>query len=524
MNTDSEFLNALAKNIVDVTPGLITVFNPTTGKYNYVNNAVYSILGYSIEDILNGGFLFTVSLLHPDEADSILKKNQDAIQTANTQPGYDDNTIIEFEYRMRHKSGHYIWLHTYAVVFSRDGEGSLEKVLNISVDITDRKNAEILNQQLKISEVHFRELSDKVPFMIWKVDEHGKANYVNKTWVDFTGLSYENSLEYLWKEALHPEDQPAEQVGFRNALADKVPYHSKFRLLRKDGTYRWVLNQSNPLFNPTFAGYIGSLTDITNEELVRLEREQIMKKKDEFLSIASHELKTPITSMKASLQIVERLTSGNPETVAIHNFIEKANKQVTKLTSLVDDLLDVTKIQAGKMEFNTSNFLLKEAITDCLDQISSDTSSQQIIVEGQSEILINGDKNRLEQVITNFISNAIKYSPESDKIIINVASSDSDVTISVTDFGIGIPGDKIPFVFDRFFRVAESANKFSGLGLGLYISNEIIMRHDGTIGVSSEEGNGSTFWFTLPINNIQKISMEKSQTLVSTLKQIDQLN
>jgi signal transduction histidine kinase len=238
-----------------------------------------------------------------------------------------------------------------------------------------------------------------------------------------------------------------------------------------------------------------------NEELqeAHAATKSLMRQKDEFMSIASHELKTPITSMKANLQLTGRLTAEKPEYTSIAPFVEKANKQVNKLTSLVEDLLDVTRIQAGKLQFNRCDFYLKEVLDDCVEQAKSFSDNHKILVKGDASLKINGDKARIEQVITNLLSNAVKYSPDANEVLLQCEQSNGHVNISVTDFGIGISGDKLPFVFDRFFRARE-AHTFSGLGLGLYISSEIVKRHGGEIGVESAEGKGSTFWLQLPVN------------------------
>lgn len=364
----------------------------------------------------------------------------------------------------------------------------------------------------KIREDHFTDLADLIPTMIWKVNNEGSATYVNKTWVDFTGISFEDSLGHGWGTAVHPDDRENEFKIFMSAFEKRAPFQSKFRLRRRDGQYRWVLSQGNVLFNPLFAGFIGSLTDITEQELAQQATKILMQKKDEFMSIASHELKTPITSMKAALQIVERLTAADTHHTQIHSFIEKANKQVNKLTGLVEDLLDVTKIHAGKMQFNRSVFLIDEVLQDCVDQIKHHTDTHRIVIKGPRETSICADKHRIEQVIINFLSNAIKYSPEADEVLIQMQAADKFLKIAITDFGIGIPLDKIHYIFDRFFRVQESSQKFSGLGLGLYICSEIVKRHGGEIGVESVEGRGSTFWFTLPINTqeVQEINQQLS--------------
>jgi signal transduction histidine kinase len=223
--------------------------------------------------------------------------------------------------------------------------------------------------------------------------------------------------------------------------------------------------------------------------------EDLMIKKDEFMNVASHELKTPITNMKAYLQILERkLQKENSSGI---EFINKANNQIDKLTSLVNDLLDVTKIQAGKMVYHFTDLDISTVISEVVSEAQVSVQTHQIIIKNNVHALVHGEKNRLEQVISNFLSNAIKYSPHADKIIVDTNLIDNKIRISIKDFGIGIPGDKQKQVFDRFFRVDESSHQFSGLGLGLFISAEIVRRHGGNIGVDSDD-NGSEFYFCLP--------------------------
>ncbi len=225
--------------------------------------------------------------------------------------------------------------------------------------------------------------------------------------------------------------------------------------------------------------------------------EDLMQKKDEFMNVASHELKTPITTTKAYLQILQKIIRPL-ENPSAGDFIIKANKQLGKLTTLIDDLLDVSKIHAGQMVYHYAEMDLKNLIEEVVAQVQVTTQTHQIMITHNVSALINGEQHRLEQVINNFLSNAIKYSPEAEKIIIRSDINDHTVKLSVRDFGIGIPFEKQQYVFDRFYRVQESAKTFAGLGLGLYISAEIIRRHGGTVGVNSD-AYGSEFYFTLPV-------------------------
>jgi len=231
--------------------------------------------------------------------------------------------------------------------------------------------------------------------------------------------------------------------------------------------------------------------------------ENLMKKKDDFMNVASHELKTPITTMKAYLQILQKMV---PSTAVASpgDFIDKANRQINKITGLIDDLLDVSKIQAGKMVYNFADVDLAALVEETIAQTQMTISTHRIVLQNNSHVIVNGERNRLEQVLSNFLANAIKYSPNASEVVVKSEVTNDEVKVSVRDFGIGIPPDEQQYVFDRFYRVNESSRKFSGLGLGLFISAEIIKRHGGTIAVESN-GSGSEFSFTLPVIQIRDL-------------------
>jgi two-component system CheB/CheR fusion protein len=157
------------------------------------------------------------------------------------------------------------------------------------------------------------------------------------------------------------------------------------------------------------------------------------------------------------------------------------------------------------LELKQVDFMLDELIAECCEEVQNSSVKHKLIVEGEKNIEIYADRNRLEQVILNLLSNAIKYSPHGNKVVINISKLGADIKIAVTDFGIGIAAEKQKSLFDRFYRVEDNSQKYQGLGLGLYISSEIIKRHKGRINIESEEGKGSTFWFTMPSANGRKV-------------------
>lgn len=237
---------------------------------------------------------------------------------------------------------------------------------------------------------------------------------------------------------------------------------------------------------------------IDNARLFRSE-ERAVAAREEFISIASHELKTPITSIKAFTQILKQKLRGKVEPDTL-KMLDRTEGQIERLITLIRELLDITKIQAGKLSFSEEYLDLFRLVTEIVNDFQLINKSHEISLEGSGTYNVLGDKDRLGQVINNLISNAIKYSPNKKKIVITLTSDKNSVTVQVQDFGIGIDKASLPRVFERFFRGSNSeSGSLSSLGLGLYISAEIIRRHHGQIWVQSKKGQGSTFFFQLPL-------------------------
>ncbi|MCX2481933.1 hybrid sensor histidine kinase/response regulator [Pedobacter sp. MR2016-24] len=241
------------------------------------------------------------------------------------------------------------------------------------------------------------------------------------------------------------------------------------------------------------------LIEIQNALLEEIEiRKKAERKKDEFISIASHELKTPLTSVKGYVQLLERsIDKGDMLTVKRH--LQKAQVQLDKLNDLIADLLDISKIESGKLKFNKKYFNLDVLLDSIIEIIHQSNPEFKIIRNGVVGQEIYADEMRIEQVIVNFLTNAIKYAPGTTEVHINVKTDGDTVHVAVRDFGIGIEPEQQKCVFDKFYRVEETAIHFQGLGIGLYISAEIIRRHQGNVGVSSIFGEGSEFYFNIPL-------------------------
>ncbi|TMC20270.1 MAG: histidine kinase, partial [Chloroflexi bacterium] len=242
-----------------------------------------------------------------------------------------------------------------------------------------------------------------------------------------------------------------------------------------------------------------AMEDITERKLAEGEKQWLLEQRTEFMAIASHELKTPITSLKGYTQILhKRFTKAGDEQSA--TMLVKMEKQQDKLVNLIGELLDVTKLEAGQLAWHNEPFDLDALMRDVVEEAAYTTQRHQIRIEGVIRHPVFGDRERTGQVLTNLLSNAIKYSPQAHAILVKVADDTDTATVGVQDFGIGIAPEKHEHIFERFFRVSDPLSKtFPGLGLGLFISAQIVKRQGGRIWVESNVGVGSTFFFTVPL-------------------------
>ena len=236
--------------------------------------------------------------------------------------------------------------------------------------------------------------------------------------------------------------------------------------------------------------------EIEFRKAAQQEAQASSKRKDEFMSIASHELKTPLASVKAYVQLLDRTLAKDER---IKGYLDRTLAQINKLNSLIVDLLDISRIENGRLKFNESLFNFNKLLKESVEMISQIYPDYKILVSGESNVLVRGDEMRLEQVILNYMTNAIKYSPDIRELELHSHVQDNYLIVSVKDFGIGIPKENQAEVFRKFYRVEGTAQRFQGLGVGLYICFEIIRRHNGKCWLESEVGKGSTFYFSLPI-------------------------
>jgi len=383
-----------------------------------------------------------------------------------------------------------------------------EQLMLLSIeDITDKRKVEAglaeAERLLIESKERLKFAVDSAGLGTWDYDPQTKELIWDKRCREIYGVSPNEEIDTeVFYNIIHPADRKIVQDKISESLCDvkSGQFDTEYRTIPINGKIRWLKGKGRAYFNENGEAirFIGTLLDITFQKTIDESTRELLGKKDEFISIASHELKTPVTSLKAALQIMERASIRGDSIKTVDSFIQKAIKQVDKLTELIKDLLDVTKIQSGKLVLRKTDFVLDELLKECVEELQNDSAKHKIVIEGYRNIEVHADRNRLEQVIINLISNAIKYSPDANKVIVSIEKVDEGIKVSVKDFGIGIPKDKLPLIFDRFYRVDEASQRYAGLGLGLYISAEIIRQHGGHIDIKSTMGKGSSFWFIIP--------------------------
>jgi len=382
---------------------------------------------------------------------------------------------------------------TQRVLKSKNEE--LEEARNVAVKLNNELEDTVAERtkDLSVSREHFMVLANNIPQITWTNLPAGQFNFFNQRWYDYTGLSFDETFEEAWTNVVHPDDVVYTREKFMHSINTGEVFEMENRYKRKDGVYRWHLNRAIPLKNESgdLLFWVGTATDIDDQR-------KAIERKDEFIGIASHELKTPLTSLKAYLQLMSHYKKEEvPE--QIKSFIVKAEGSLGKLQTLVNDLLDVSKIQAGKLYFNQSPISVNELVTICIENAGYMFPDSRMIYHPGTDYRINGNVERLEQVLMNLINNAVKYSPLNKDVILSVEKEDDHVRISVTDFGIGLSPEQQDKIFERFYRVDDKNFLTSGLGMGLYISMEIINNHKGKMGVESTIGKGSTFYVLLPV-------------------------
>jgi PAS domain S-box-containing protein len=359
------------------------------------------------------------------------------------------------------------------------------------------------NLRLRASEERFRSLTVATSQVIWTTDPQGLVVEDSPSWRAFTGQSEEAWKGWGWLDALHPEDRERSATAWRQALADRSVYEAEYRVRRPDGSYTPVLARGAPVFNEdgTVREWVGACTDFSERVRAQEELRRAVRARDEFLGQAGHELRTPLTSLKLQIQSFQAAAKkAQAEDSALAGLLPKLDRverQVKRLEVLTNALLDISRINTGRMKLELAEVNLGEltrtAVAHTLEQ--SPASAGRVIVDVE-QVTGRWDAFRLEQVVTNLLSNALKYGGE-QPVKLTVCAEGEEAVLTVSDRGIGIPPEDQARIFERFER-AVSGRHYPGVGLGLWIVREVVHALGGTVTLDSRTGEGTTFTVRLP--------------------------
>lgn len=355
----------------------------------------------------------------------------------------------------------------------------MQDILRSEIEFRKKAQAESTAKALEL-----KSILESIPQLAFTTTANGQIEYTNSQW-----LNYVNSPERF--PVAHPGDKSIEQT-FQKELPMSKPFELEVRIKRiTDNQYRYHLMRVLPIWESNaIVRWVGTFTDIEDQK-------QAIKRKDEFISIASHELKTPLTTIKAYVQLLDRMIQEGTS----KSYVERTLFQVNRLDNLITDLLDISRIENGKMKFEKKKFRFEPMLSGILDMARQTYPDFNFEWKGKAEADVFGDETRLEQVLVNFISNSVKYSADKKEVCIETKiTGENKLMVSVKDFGIGIPKEHQPNLFKKFYRVEESSRHTQGLGIGLYICAEILQRHNCEYGVLSEPAQGTTFYFSIPLN------------------------
>lgn len=362
-------------------------------------------------------------------------------------------------------------------------------------DITDYKK----NQEF------FSAIANLSPDIVSLIDESGKLVFNSKAAERIHGYAHEELINKNTFDLIHPDDQKKVSDTMAKILSAPEEIQTvEYRYLNKNGSWAWMeASASNQIHNPWIRGLVTISREIGKRKKLENELNQTLKERDEFMSIASHELKTPISSILLQLQMLQRYRKRLPDLEGGKRFedIDGLVEQVQSIQRLIDDLLSVSRIRTGKLSLELEKQDFTTLVKTVVDRFKGmfEEAHCPLSLEIEENIFVSCDKIRITQVLFNLMSNSVKYAPGT-QIDIKLKEENNFAVFSIRDHGKGIPKDKKEFIFGLFDR-AVSNNYVSGLGIGLYISRSIIEGHKGTIFLQSEPGKGAEFIFKLPMSS-----------------------
>jgi len=378
------------------------------------------------------------------------------------------------------------------------------KVLGVLIIVTDVTEQKILAEAQGETEDRFRNMADSSPVMLWMAGKDGLCSFFNQSWLQFSGKTLAQELGVGWAEGVHPFDFQRCMDTYLACFNERQPFEMEYRLLRHDGEYRLILDRGVPRYSPNrvFEGYIGSCIDITERKTLEDELRKAVRVREEFLSIASHELKTPLTSLNLQVQMLQYLFNETKDFEKIAEQIPPmmtvARRQIRLMADLIEKLLDISRIESGTFSLEFAKMDLYETVKDVVQQLTDLAEQAQCPITVTGKALIGKwDGGRIGEVISNLIMNAVKYAAGSP-VAVRIQAKDNTAILEVEDQGPGINEDDLQKVFEKFHRGSQSKNA-GGLGLGLFIVKQIVEGHGGRISAQKGASKGTLFRVVLPL-------------------------
>jgi PAS domain S-box-containing protein len=425
------------------------------------------------------------------------------------------NGHITFEWRSKKRNDTPFWTE---VSLKRTVIAGTERILAFVKDIDEKKQ---LAKEAESATQLFHTLAMNSPVGIFRTDIKGLTTYVNPFWSEITGLPVEEALGSGWVRLLHPEDKDFLMRDWEEKVSKLLPSQAEYRICRSDGSVVWVLGSAVPDFSGNeFQGYVGTLTDITlikeaELEIIKKNHELLLAKekaeesdrlKSSFLANLSHEIRTPMNAIAGFSGLLEKQEYDDKKIKKYTHIIQQSANQ---LLSIINDIVDMSMIETKQMGVRFEELVLSDFFDDLssvfqsMMPVSNNLELEFLMPKDNKNYVIITDKVKFEQILTNFFGNALKYTTEGKIQIGFLQLNDHELLFFVKDTGIGIAEDKQPFVFDRFFRCDdEMTTSMKGSGLGLAISKAYAELLGGKIGLESQQGKGSRFFFTHPFNDM----------------------
>lgn len=373
---------------------------------------------------------------------------------------------------------------------------------NEAIDQALAESVAQFSRTLKESEAKFHTIADAMPQMVWSTLPDGHHDYYNRQWYDFTGVPEGSTDGERWNAMFHPDDQARAWEVWRHSLRTGDDYEIQYRLKHRSGSYRWTLGRALPVRAESgeIIRWMGTCTDIHDHKLAEESLKQVDRRKDEFLAMLAHELRNPLAPISTAAEI---LLSENVDQETISHTGKIISRQVSHMTGLIDDLLDVSRVTRGMVTMNLGAVDMRQVVTAAVEQSRPlfDSRRHRLTVTlADDDTAVEGDRIRLVQVIANLLNNAAKYTPRGGEIEVSLEILGSDAVLRVADNGIGIESGLLPHMYDLFTQGERTPDRSQGgLGVGLALVKSLVELHHGSVQAVSSPGQGSTFTVVLPL-------------------------